>query len=337
MNITDLVNPYAYVMKLRRFLYHKGIFKYYTVPIPVISIGNLSVGGTGKTPVTLALAKYCGKIQGKKTAIILRGYKRKSSGYLLVSDGDTILESVERSGDEAQIYAKELQGAIIICDEDRVRGAREAVSLGAEVILLDDGFQHIRLQRDLNILLINSDESIPAVLPFGRGRETISAVRDADIIITNSGNKTSVTFYGKAVIQSQSTIRLLDLYTATGASTSSIEILRGKQILALSGIANPVRFEKSLVPYSEIIVPYSLRDHTEYDSFLVEKIILKAKNENCDMIVTTTKDAVKMLNLYRALQQKDSSLPPLAVVKSEIEFVTGKELLFSSINDLFEK
>jgi len=338
MNITDIINPYVYAMKLRRFLYHKSIFKSHSVPVPVISIGNLSMGGTGKTPITLALAKYCSETLGKKTAIILRGYKRESSGYLLVSDGDNILSPVEKSGDEAQFYAQELQGAIVICDEDRVRGAQQAVSLGAEVILLDDGFQHIRLKRDLNILLINSDEGIPPVFPFGKGREPASAIKDADVIIfTNSEKGEKFSFGDKPVISARTVIGLIQLYRTYGTDDVSPEIFSGKKLLAFAGIACPQRFKESLVPYARSVVLVPLEDHAEYNPATLEKIIATAKKESCDFIATTTKDAVKMLALYVAMQQKDSRLPPLTVIHSEIEFMSGKELLFSRINDLLKK
>jgi len=332
MNISDLVNPYSYIMQLRRLLYKKGIIKSESVSIPVISIGNLSMGGTGKTPITLYLAKYCITPLGKKTAIVLRGYKRNSSGYLLVSNAEHILENVERSGDEAQLYAQGLPGAIVICDEDRVRGAKKAVALGAEIILLDDGFQHLRLKRDLNILLINSDEGIPSVLPFGKGREPASAIGDADIIIGTGSEEM------QRGICTRSIIGLIGLYKSDGSYTeSSVEIFQGKKILALSGIAHPERFLKSFGPNTQSLVSYSLQDHVDYNLELLGKIIVKAKSENCEMIATTTKDAVKMLNLYRAMQQKDASIPPLAIVHSEIKFTAGKELLFSKIDDLFKK
>ena len=200
MNFTDLINPYSYAMKLRRLLYRKGILKSERVSVPVISIGNLSMGGTGKTPITLALARYCIETLNRKTAIVLRGYKRKSSGFLIVSNGKEILEDVTKSGDEAQLYAQELPEAIVICDEDRVRAARNAVKLGAEVILLDDGFQHLRLKRDLNILLINSDEGIPPVVPFGKGRETASALNNADFILVTNSNENSTKLWGESAI-----------------------------------------------------------------------------------------------------------------------------------------
>jgi tetraacyldisaccharide 4'-kinase len=220
---------------------------------------------------------------------------------------------------------------LVICDEDRIRGAKNAVALGAEVILLDDGFQHLRLKRDLNILLINSNEGIPPVLPFGNGRESASTIKYADIIIeTGSGEKQSD-------VCAESIIGHISLYKSDGSyAESSVEIFREKNILVLSGIANPERFQRSLAPYALSILSIALKDHVEYNSAILEKIITKAKSENCEIIATTTKDAVKMLDLYKAMQQNDILLPQLAVVYSEIEFMKGKEIIFDRIQQLFK-
>ncbi len=327
-------------MKLRRILYRIGVLKSEKIIVPIISIGNLSMGGTGKTPVTLHIADHCIETLKKRTAIVLRGYKRKSLGYLLVSDGTRIIEDVLRSGDEAQLYAKELPDAIVICDEDRVRGARMAVALGAEVILLDDGFQHQRLKRDLNILLINSEEGIPPTLPFGKGRENSSAIKDADIIIqTNFDEKIhpALEFSQKPVVFSRTVLSSVNLYSGDEEIDALPEILNGEKILVLSGIAHPERFERSLAEFATLIISYRLDDHSEYDLVTLEKVAAKAKLEKCTMIATTTKDAVKMLENYIALQQKDNSLPPIAVIHSSIEFIGGDKLLFSKINNLFKK
>ena len=338
MNIIDLFNPYSYAMKLRRMLYRKGIFKSAKVSIPVISIGNLSMGGTGKTPLTLHIAHHCIEKLNKKTAIVLRGYKRKTSGYLLVSDGRNILATVEGSGDEAQLYAHELPEAIVICDEDRFRGSEKAIALGAEVILLDDGFQHLRLKGDLNILLINSEEGVPPVLPFGKGREPGSAIRDADIIIQTNfeeNRHAPFQFEEKLVLQAATILSSINLFSGDDEVDALPEILIGEKILALSGIAHPERFEQSIVSIGASVIPYRLQDHTEYDRAVLEKIVLKAKSEKCDIIATTTKDAVKMLELYRSMQKKNLSILPIAVVHSEIEFISGEKILWSSINNLF--
>ena len=339
MNVIDYFNPYAYAMKLRRLLYRKGIIKSVKVSVPVISIGNLSMGGTGKTPFTLYIARYCIETLEKKTAIILRGYKRKSTGYLLVSDGKNILESVDESGDEAQLYAHELSEAIVICDEDRVRGAQKAIALGAEVILLDDGFQHLRLKRDLNILLINSDEGIPAVLPIGKGREPDTATRDADIIIQTNFEKNKYSplqCEEKSVLQAQTILSSIHLYSGDDEIDALPEILIGEKVIALSGIANPERFERSLALIASSVISYRLPDHAEYDRTMLEKIISKAKAEKCGFIATTTKDAVKMLAPYRVMQKNDPSLPPLAIVQSEVQFIHGEEILLSRIKNLLD-
>jgi len=338
MNITDLINPYAYAMKLRRFFYRKGIRRSERVSAPVISIGNLSMGGTGKTPVTLHLARYCIEPLQKKTAIVLRGYKRTGSGFLLVSNGNEILENVTRSGDEAQLYAQELPEAIVICDEDRVHGAQIAVKFGAEVILLDDGFQHMRLKRDLNILLINSDDGIPAVFPFGKGREDSSAITDADIVIQTNYSENSPSFesgWNKPFVIARNSISGVNLYSGDDEIDASPEILAGTRILALSGIAHPERFEKSLRDIAFEVIPFRLHDHAEYNAALLTKIVSKAAEAKCGFIATTTKDAVKMLESYREMQRHDHSLPKIAVIHSDIQFISGEELLLAKINDLF--
>jgi tetraacyldisaccharide 4'-kinase len=339
MNITDLINPYAYAMRLRRYLYRKEVLRSEKVSVPVISIGNLSMGGTGKTPVTLHLGRYCIEMLYKKTAIVLRGYKRKSIGLLVVSNGKDILEDVTRSGDEAQLYAKELPEAIVICDEDRVRGAQNAVTLGAEVILLDDGFQHLQLKRDLNILLINAEEGIPPVIPFAKGRESSSAMNDADIIILTNHEVNSAPFAGvttKPLVIARTSLSSVNLYSGDEEIDALPEILAGSKTLALSGIANPERFEESLRNVASEVIACRLGDHADYDMALLRTISARATQHQCEFIATTTKDAVKMLESFRAMQRQDTSLPPIAVIHSDIEFIIGGEILSRKINDLFK-
>jgi tetraacyldisaccharide 4'-kinase len=337
MNFTDLINPYSYAMKLRRLLYQKGILKSERISVPVISIGNLSMGGTGKTPVTLALARYCIEALNKKTAIVLRGYKRKSSGFLIVSNGKEILEDVTKSGDEGQLYAQELPEAIVICDEDRVRGARNAVKLGAEVILLDDGFQHLRLKRDLNILLISALEGIPPVVPFGKGRETASAMNNADFILVTNSYENSTKSWGGSTVYTKMIFSHIDIYSPSGRSSEGMQVLAGKQVLALSGIGHPENFERSLVKFVGTLIPYRLHDHAKYDTLTIEKILLRSKETECDYIVTTTKDAVKLLETYKGILSKlGDSFLNLGVIHAEIEFLNGKEILFNKIDDLFK-
>ncbi len=299
MNVMDLINPYAWIMKLRRSFYRSGILHSASAGLPVISIGNLSAGGTGKTPVTLYLAHLLQQEFHASVAIVLRGYKRTTNGLLVVKNDNTIAASVEQSGDEAQLYAAELDDSIVICDEDRLRGARKAKELGATVVLLDDGFQHQRIRRDLNLVVINASQGIPPIIPFGKGREGTSALRDASAIIVMNAeaNKevlSECSATGLPVLTGKQTIdRLTSIDTP--ATHHSPLLLQGKRILALSGIGTPQIFEDTLGLLGASVHPYRLADHAEYTPALLEKILAEA--QAYEALVTTTKDAVKITPL----------------------------------------
>ena len=139
--------------------------------MPVISVGNISAGGVGKTPFVEMLIEKL-KIS-RQLAVVSRGYKRKTTGTIVVSDGSGKLSSVENSGDEPIQLACKYPELIVVVDEQRVRGARKAIELGAKIILLDDGFQHRYLHRDLNIVILTAEEILNGdlLLPAGNRRE----------------------------------------------------------------------------------------------------------------------------------------------------------------------
>ncbi len=321
MQILDYINPYAYIMRVRRVMYERGWLKSYHPGIPVISVGNLTMGGTGKSPMVMLIAKYLEEKHGKNVAIISRGYKRHTNGFLLVSNAQEILASVENSGDEAQMFAQLLPNAIVIVDEDRVRGANKAKELGADVIVLDDGFQHLRLKRNLNILL--SDGTFSPVIPFGRSREPASAARAADIVIACGGkNATDST---NAVVRNM---------PSTLMSLAVVEVpltqLQGKRILALSSIANPERFTNMLRELGATVIEKNLGDHAEYSLELVEKILTEAKTSGVEMIVTTMKDAVKSRKYF---EQAKPAIPVLILLHS-LEFLRGKDGFYEAIDKI---
>ena len=181
--VGELLNPYLWTVKIREELYLKGFLKRCRPREVVISIGNLSVGGTGKTPTTLELVKFLSS-KGVKTAILLRGYRRKTKGALLVSKGEKPLLSVKEAGDEAYLYASLLKGVAVAVAEKRCEGARLLENtFKPEIILLDDGFQHLAIERDYDIVLLTPKDLRDRVLPFGRLREPLSSLRRANFCL----------------------------------------------------------------------------------------------------------------------------------------------------------
>ena len=323
MPFIDYLNPYAYAMRIRRIAYKRGWLSSYHPGIPVISVGNLTLGGTGKSPVVLLIADYLEKKRGKQVAIVSRGYKRRSKGYILVRDGKKIMASVEESGDEAQMLAEALSNAIVIVDEDRVHGAREAKSLGADVIILDDGFQHLRIKRDLNILLMRKPS---AVIPFGRAREPESASGDADFLVFRDIKDSK-----DGSDKPYANIRNIP------AALSSLQIplvplteLNGKRALALSSIAAPKRFHEMLRSLGANVVPHPLGDHAEYSESLVKRIIAEAENKGLEVIVTTAKDIVKSRKYF----ERAVSAISVYVLHQKLEFLDGEERFYSAIDSI---
>ncbi len=323
MHFVDYLNPYAYAMRLRRLAYEHGWLKSWHPGIPVISVGNIVLGGTGKSPLVLYIAEYLQQKHGKRVAIVSRGYKRRSKGFVLVRDGKEILASVESSGDEAQMFAEVLPGAIVIVDEDRVHGAREAKALGAEVVILDDGFQHLRLRRDLNILLMSTPSP---VIPFGRAREPENALRAAGFVV-----------YKHQRDRTDRKEKSFGIVEGVPADLLSLELrpvplteLKAKRVLALSSIANPERFQEMLRQLGADVVPYALADHANYSEALVRKIIEKAETEHVAIIVTTSKDTVKSRKYF----ERAGVAIPVFVLRQQIEFLEGEERFYSAIDSI---
>src|SRR3972149_9569915 len=183
--------------RLRLALYNRGILKTKNLSIPVISIGNLTAGGTGKTPTIIMIAELL-KGMGKKVAVLSRGYKGKAEGEInVVSDGDKILLNPLESGDEPYMMAARLKGIPVITGSDRYKTGKYAIEkFGTKIILLDDGYQHVQLDRNFNILLLDSNSPFGNgyLLPRGTLREPPSYINRADVIILtkDKGQKSEI-------------------------------------------------------------------------------------------------------------------------------------------------
>jgi tetraacyldisaccharide 4'-kinase len=276
---------FGMIVALRRFLYRRGILASTKISVPVIVVGNIAVGGAGKTPVTLWLANLL-KSKGMSPAIISRGYGGAALSHPVhvTPDSDTAVV-----GDEPVLLARR-SGCPVFVDVDRVRGAKSAVVNGADVILSDDGLQHYRLQRDIEIVVIDGTRGFGNgfLLPAGPLREPASRLDSADRIliqVAGSGEeqvsqKISADKMARFSLAGESLRRVSD------ARTRGVRELKGKSVHAVAGIANPDRFFEQLECYGITLHRHPKPDHARLSEADV------SFDDDLDVIVTE-KDAVK--------------------------------------------
>jgi len=307
---------YGAVLKLRAAAYARGFIKSYRAPLPVISVGNISLGGTGKTPMVAALARdLVGR--GRSPAILSRGWGRESHESLVVRGPDCPYTPAE-AGDEPVELASRLPGIPILVDADRTRSASRAPSLGADCLLLDDGFQHLRLRRDLDILLIDAGDPWAGrkLPPGGRLREPLDAVRRADVVIVtkiNGGDIPLKIAAGIAEIHPGCPVlgaRIRPLRLRGQEGVESVESLRGRDIFVVAGIGRPEGFLDTLRRCgARVADSFFFPDHHRWKPEDLAGIFAEADRRDLE-VLTTAKDAVKMLPHPR-LRVLEISVEPL--------------------------
>jgi tetraacyldisaccharide 4'-kinase len=277
---------YRVVMAMRGKLYDWKIFPATEFSVPVLSVGNLSVGGTGKTPVAAWLARRFVE-RGASPAIVLRGY----------------------GGDEVVVHERLNEGIPIIAAPDRVRGIREAIARGVDVVVLDDAFQHRRAKRDADILLVNADAwaGRPRLLPAGPWREPLRAARRATLVIITrkAAGRSAVDDVKRALANAASHVPVAVAHLAPGElrSTATGQILPlqgldGADLTAIAAIADPNSFFRQLTELGAVVRPFSFPDHHAFTR--AEARNLAAEAGNSDFVVCTLKDAVKLESLWPA-------------------------------------
>jgi len=270
------------------------------LPGKVISIGNITAGGTGKTPLAIYMGNMSVKT-GLRTAVVAKGYKRPVKGLVEVKDNSTWLEV----GDEPLEIFKRTENVRVYVDQSKTVAARKAADDGAEIIIIDDGFQHRRLQRDINIVCLDWSEPFGpgGLLPLGLLREPIKALSRADVIVYTNYNedippnrKLPEFADGIKHYYSSSTItRLKDIKTD---AFKDIAESHNKTMIAFCGLGNPEKFRQSL--YHANILPerfIAFRDHFRYAQKDIDIIIEQAAITKVDCLITTFKDAVKIRGL----------------------------------------
>ncbi len=330
---------YGGIILLRNIAYNSGWIKVHTLPVPVISIGNLSTGGTGKTPVTLSLTQILADEPYRcKPAILSRGYGRAGKGYHLVSSGNGLVGGWQEAGDEPQLLALRLSHIPVAVDEDRVRGGRRLLQdYSPQVILLDDGFQHRRLHRDLDLVLLHAERDLnDYLLPAGMLREPLGSLRRAHLIALTNAQTEDPKFqrlwdcclrlFGQQRLLACRSVPSGCRELRTGKKVKLGE-LSGKRLLPFCGIAHPDHFVKVLENLG-VEVPFVIRfhDHHRYAAKDVEHLATAYVRTRADFLITTEKDAVKLEGLFAAL--------PILVLQIEIEWLRGRENLERELDKL---
>jgi tetraacyldisaccharide 4'-kinase len=344
VGLYSLSKVFTVAVKTRRFLYNFRILRDSALGVQVIAIGNLTAGGTGKTPV---VEKFARELQdaGRKVAILSRGYRSKPAPLherlvnklllrdditppKIVSDGKSLLLDSETAGDEPYMLASNLRDVVVLVDKDRVKAGRFAIDkFGCDTLLLDDGFQYWKLMgRRRDVVLIDHQQPFGnngKLLPRGTLREPPSHLSRAhNIFITKSNGDTEelrskiAKYNPKAsVIECvHSPLYFEDVFTGEQAG---LHLLKGRKIAALSGIALPVGFEESLIALGGDLV-YSKRfvDHHRFTQQEILNVINRGKTRLADFIITTQKDAVR----FPKIDRRDL---PIYFMRVEIKILKG--------------
>jgi len=339
--LIPFVPLYKLVIILRNTLFSLGFFRIFGVNAKVISVGNLTVGGSGKTPMVVYLTQLL-KQRGINVGVLSRGYGRKSKGYLLVSDGQNIKTNVSNSGDEMFLTALECQVPAAVC-EDRVTGANRLINdTGVDAIVLDDAFQHRRIHRDIDIVMFDQSFftektlSNSLMLPTGDLREGMSSVSRAHIVVINRKfsefkniSHNLPTLANQKVFNSYySVTSFTDVKSGTRYAS---EDFKDQKVVLLSGIANPESFRQQvnslgIVPVGELL----FSDHNFYKPEQIQQIRKVFYATNASSVITTQKDAVKLREFLTELD--DIDLFSLNITMEFDEKEAFEKLIFSKLS-----
>jgi tetraacyldisaccharide 4'-kinase len=336
MTLLELLYHAGYAFRKRRALQRQK-----RLPFPVISIGNITVGGTGKTPAVIALAQEAKK-RGLFPCILTRGYRGKAEGTCIVSTGDGPLMDARQAGDEAFLMARTLTGIPVVKGRERYDAGMLAVQTFAGkgtgtdagmLFILDDGFQHWQLYRDLDVVLIDRTNPLGnrRLLPSGRLREPLSSLGRASVIVLtrtsaeeDDNNLTGEIrkYNSKAPVFSAAHMPL-SFGMPTGG-TFPVSWAKGKRFFGVCGVGNPLSFQKSLLQLGADLSGFlAFRDHHRYRTHDLKKIAREARDTGAEWIVTTEKDIMRLSRLRM----------PENLVFLAIEFSTDPAFY----NDVFTK
>lgn len=297
--IQVLSAAYSAVAAWRRQWYLANPSRRRRLARPVISVGNLRVGGSGKTPIAAHIAQLLLE-EGERPAILTRGYgrRRAEDGVTVVSDGTGVHAALEVAGDEPLMLARALPGVAVLVGSDRyLSGCLAENRFGATVHVLDDGFQHLELERDLDLLLVSEDDLHDRPMPAGRLREGLGAAATADAALVSAGYDTAAERIGRALHVDTvfRVTRVIGAPRMLGGERDTVVVPQASRVFVVSGIARPERFVNDIVGAGwEIAGLIEFRDHHRFDSADVARITAEARRAGAAIVLTTEKDATRL-------------------------------------------
>jgi tetraacyldisaccharide 4'-kinase len=320
---------YRLGLRLNRLAYCMGIFPTRSLSGRVISVGNLTLGGTGKTPVVILIAEIL-RDQGRKPAVLSRGYGGNSRNKInVVCAGQQILLSAEVAGDEPVMIARRLKNIPVLTGRDRFLTGNYALQhFGVDTLILDDGYQHLALARDLNILLFDHRKPLGNghLFPAGELREPVKASQRADVIcftrfreIGDASSEVGMPALKNNTPVIKTALRLKSLVRLDNHETVSRDVLQDQPLAAFSGIANPGDFFDTLkTAGAKVVFVRAFPDHHRYVADDLKAVDREAKKAGAQYIVVSEKDSVK-------IELSNFSLPVLKIIV-DVEILAGREV-----------
>ena len=332
---------YTFPLALMSCLYGTGVRlrntflknRWKSLPGFVLSVGNITAGGTGKTPAVIMLARWA-ESSGYNAAVLSRGYGGKNNmDAAVVSDGKTTLLSPEISGDEPWLMASSLDNVPVIVSRKRYLAGMEAKNrFGCNFFILDDGFQHIHLKRDMDIVLV--DEKSPFgnghLLPWGPLREPLSGLKRADaLVFTRAGGTSSNDF--------RSPVKDTPVFSSDHVPAGIIfplinenhdlSFINGKRVIAFSGIGRPESFKKTILDLGANLISFkAFGDHYPFSERDVTELEEERRNLRADMLITTEKD-------WARIRHMASGIAPIACLRIDFVIKTGQKEFFNIIKN----
>lgn len=322
--IRALSTAYGAVASWRRAWYARDGSRRRALARPVVSVGNLRVGGSGKTPVVEYIARLL-VAAGERPAILTRGYARRTErdGVTVVSDGSRLLADLDTAGDEPLMLARALPGVPVLVGADRhLSGTLAERRFEATVHVLDDGFQHFELARDVDLLVADEEDAVDQPMPGGRLRERVSAAAAADAALVAAGYAAAAERIGRAlgVPRVFRMVRSIGPPRMLAAPRDPVVVPTQSRVFVVTGIARPERFHADVGAAGwEIAGTMTFRDHHRFSLRDLRKITSAARDAHCSIVLTTEKDAVRLTPLPLG-ELPIAAVPLVTLVEPEEQF-----------------